>query len=492
MSEPTYRDLADLVAVQAHQLAVQAAQIERQTEQIAAQAKVITDLLAEVGSLRAEVAELKRRLGQNSRNSSRPPSGDELDRSVPRSTRKKTGRKPGKQPGGQGNTLRTTDTPDRVVDHEPVACGGCGDDLTGGADAGSVDRQVFDIPEVTVTVTEHRMHRRRCGCGQLTTADAPTDVTGPVQYGSNLRALVVYLVVYQHIPVHRAAELIGEVTGAGCSPGWISSVVAATSLALTGASDAVKDRLRQAEVLHVDETTINVGGRKWWLHVASNQHFTGFHLHQSRGRVAVNEFGVLPGYTGTVVHDAYAVYDGPGYATARHALCGAHIRRELTAAGEQAPDDAWVNAALDAFNDLNNAAHHARDTDQASIDPQLLQSLINRWEQAILCGLAANPASAGRKQTKTRNLLQRLRDRAEQVLLFARDLTVPHTNNQGERDIRPAKTQIKISGCLRSETGAAAWLRIRAHISTLRKNNINVLDGLRAAITGNPWHPAPT
>jgi transposase len=206
--------------------------------------------------------------------------------------------------------------------------------------------------------------------------------------------------------------------------------------------------------------------------------------------VAVTEFGVLPDYRGVAVHDALSVYDA--YPSADHALCGAHLARELTAAAEAAhPDEVWPEQALAALLGLNAAAHTARDQGLALIPPEVADPLLNRWRHAILCGLATHRPAPGRKQSKTRNLLVRLRDRDEQVLRFARDLTVPFTNNQAERDLRPAKTQLKISGCHRSEAGAHAWTRVRGYISTVRKHGDDVLTALRDAITGNPWKPQP-
>jgi len=126
------------------------------------------------------------------------------------------------------------------------------------------------------------------------------------------------------------------------------------------------------------------------------------------------------------------------------------------------------------------------------IPPETAQPLLDSWRHALLVGLAEHRRVPGRKQSTTRNLLERLRDREQQVLLFARDLSVPFTNNQAERDVRPAKTQLKISGCHRSETTAKAWLRIRGYISTVAKHGDNILDALRDAITGSPWKPPVT
>ena len=223
--------------------------------------------------------------------------------------------------------------------------------------------------------------------------------------------------------------------------------------------------------------------------MACTEKLTAYHLHASRGRAAVDEFGVLPGFTGVAVHDALSVYDGADYRTATHALCCAHLARELVAAAETHPDQAWPKAALDALFDLNDAAHATRERGLTLIPPEIGDPLLENWRHAILCGLATHPRREGRKQSKTRNLLERLRDRHEQVLRFAHDPTVPFSNNQAERDLRPVKTQIKISGCHRSATGARAWLCVRGSISTARKHGVNVLTALRDAITGNPWRP---
>jgi transposase len=443
-----------------------------------------------IEQLQAEVVELKRRLGRHSGNSSQPPSTDGPAVSPSRAVRRRSARRPGKQPGTGGSALFQTSDPDEVIDHVPQACGGCGSDLTGAAALGVVRRQVHDIPTITPVVVEHRLHRRRCGCGTTTTAAAPAGVGAAAVYGPNLRALAVYLLVFQHIPVARAQALIADLTGAHPSTGWISSQLVAVADVLVDVEKLIKTLIVLAHVIHVDETTSNINGVRWWLHVACTDTLTAYHLHPSRGRAAVTEFDVLPAFRGTVVHDALSVYDA--YPGARHALCGAHISRELVAAGEADPDQAWPAQALRALHGLNTAAHHARDQQLPAIPPETAQPLLDSWRHALLVGLAEHRRAPGRRQSKTRNLLERLRDRDHQVLLFARDLSVPFTNNQAERDVRPTKTQMKISGCHRSDTTAKAWLRVRGYISTVRKHGDNILDALRDAITGNPWKPPVT
>jgi transposase/uncharacterized coiled-coil protein SlyX len=455
------------------------------------QARVIGELTARITTQDQRIAELERQLGRNSGNSSQPPSADGPATPPSRATRRRSARRPGKQPGAGGSALFQIGNPDEVIDHVPDACGGCGQDLRAAVAAGVVRRQVHDVPTITPVVVEHRLHRRRCcGCGTTTTAAAPAGVNAAAVYGPNLRALAAYLLVFQHIPVARTQALIADLTGARPSTGWVSSVLTTVADVLADTEKLIKTLIVLAHVIHVDETSSNINGARWWLHVASTEKLTAYHLHRSRGRAAVAEFDVLPDYRGTVVHDALSVYDA--YPNATHALCGAHLARELTAAAEAHPEQVWPEQARRALHGLNSAAHTARDQQLWAIPPEIAEPLLTSWRHALLVGLAEHRRVPGRRQSKTRNLLERLRDRDQHVLLFARDLTVPFTNNQAERDVRPTKTQMKISGCHRSETTARAWLRVRGYISTVRKHGDNVITALRDAINGTPWTPPLT
>ena len=480
-----------------------------QSQQVDAQREQLARLSAQIEELTAQIGELTRKLGRNSRNSSLPPSADRPSNTGGgpaqqedggqstsprrRGRRGQSGRKPGGQPGRAGRTRELTDNPDDVEDHQPGECAGCGGDLTDAHEAGVVRRQVVDIPEpVAPHVIEHRLHARRCGCGHTTTAAAPPGVDAPVQYGPNVAAVAVYLVVFQHVPIERTVMMLADVCGIDVSTGWVSGQVGKAGAALAEATAAIVARLRAGRVLGVDETSVSVGGVRYWLHVARNDHFTAYFLHPCRGRDAVDEFAVLPDYDGVVVHDALAVYDGPDYATATHALCGAHLLRDLTAAAEDNPDQAWPTQAIEALLALNTLATTARDT-ATNMDPDAKAAQLRWFTHAITVGLANHPRAPGRKQTPTRNLLQRIDKRRAEYLRYIDDLAVPFTNNGSERDLRPAKTQQKISGCHRSKTTASHWYTIRGYISTLRKHHEPILAHLRGALTGNPWMPpAPT
>jgi transposase len=402
---------------------------------IESQARVIEELTARIAAQDQRIVELERRLGRNSGNSSQPPWADGPAVAPSRSTRRRSGRRRGKQTGAGGSALFQISDPDEVVDHVPDACRGCGHDLADAAGAGVVRRQVHDIPTISPVVVEHRLHRRRCGCARTTTAAAPAGVGAAACYGPKLRALAVYLLVFPHIPVARTQGLIADLTGARASTGRIGSVLSTVAEVLVDVEKLIKSLIVLAHVIHVDETSSNINGARWWLHAAGTETLSAYHLHPSRGRVAVAEFDLPPAFRGTAVHDALSVYDA--YPGARHALCGAHRARELVAAAqahpEQArPEQARPEQALRALHGLNTAAHEARDRRQPAIPPEIADPLLDSWRHALLVGLAEHRRAPGRKQSKTRNLLERLRDRDDQVLLFARDLSVPFTHNQAE------------------------------------------------------------
>lgn len=207
-------------------------------------------------------------------------------------------------------------------------------------------RPVIDLPVMSPTVTEHRLHRCRCTCGTVTTAAAPEGVAAaPASYGPNLRAWVVYLLVFQHIPVARVVELVTDQSGARPSAGWVCRVLCETAAALGEAEKLIRSLLTAAHILHVDETGTKVTGARWWLHVASTDTLTTYHLDASRGRAAISNLGVLDDFTGIAVHDCWA--SDNAYTDCDHALCGAHIARELLTAAEAHPDQHWLAQAID-------------------------------------------------------------------------------------------------------------------------------------------------
>jgi len=276
---------------------------------------------ARIEELTRRVAELEAAQRRNSRTSSKPPSSDGPAKAPPRSRREPTDRAPGKQPGDPGFTLRQVADPHEVITHVPQACGGCGASLRCAAVTSVETRQVFDLPEVALRVSEHRIQHRTCRCGAVSMAPAPDGVNAPAQYGPRVRAIGAYLVGYQHLPYERACETLSDLLGVGMSVGTLTSVLARTRQALDPFLDAVRHRLAAAPVAHFDETGLRVAGGGAWVHCASTHALSLFTVHPSRGHDAITAAGVLPAFTGIAVHDGYTPYRRYG---AAHALCNAH------------------------------------------------------------------------------------------------------------------------------------------------------------------------
>jgi len=457
------------------------------------QAAVIVSQAAVIEALRVQVAELQARLGQSSRNSSVPPSADGLAKPAPKSRRSRTGRKPGGQPGHPGQTLRQVAVPDEVVVHEPVCCGGCGGGLADARRSGCLRRQVFDLPPVTVRVTEHQLIERTCGgCGTATRAVAPAGVSAaPVSYGPRIAAVIVYLYVGQFLSQQRTADALGELFGVPLSPGTVGKMTerAAATLTDSGLLELIAGRLARAPVAHFDETGLRVAGALHWVHSASTDKYSLITCHRRRGVLAMQAAGVLPHFTGVAVHDAWAPYDT--YTNATHALCGAHVLRELTAVIDLAPagEFCWAQQAHDALLDLKALADKAAASSQAP-EAAALARLTRLLHCAAMLGVTANRDQAGKLARKHHALARRLLHRQDDYLRFTTDPAVPFDNNAAEREIRMIKVRQKVSGCLRTLSGAEAFCALRSYLATARKHDTHFFDALTQLAQGQPWQPA--
>jgi transposase len=445
-----------------------------------------------IAALSARVAELEARLGKNSQNSSKPPSSDAFVKPPPRSLRKKTGRRPGKQDGERGSRLEPRPDPDQIVTHPPACCGSCGEDLAAAPVVGEQVRQVFDIPPIELRVVEHRVQRRRCRCGKVTEGEFPAEASAPTCYGPGLAAVGIYLLGRQHLPVERAAELMGDLFGARVSTGWLSGLLPGAQSRLAEFVAALRERLRAAPVAHFDETGGRVCAKLCWIHVAATGRYTLYHLAAGRGKAAIDAGGVLPVFGGVAVHDgltSYRQYD------VEHALCGAHHLRELAGIGEATGQD-WPTKLADLLVEIHTSVEAAKADGATALSARRWAGYRRRYRLLITEGQHLNPppprtGKRGRpKLGPAASLLRRLDDYQDDVLRFATDFTVAFDNNQAERDIRMVKLQQKISGGWRSEQGAKAFLDVRSYLSTARKHNQNALDVLQQLFTGPAWIPA--
>jgi transposase len=464
------------------------------------QARVIAELRVRVAALEAENAELKRRLGMNSTNSSKPPSSDSpFTKPTPKSLRHRSGRKPGGQPGHPGSTLALVDNPNERRRHEPGACTGCGSSLAGAPEVGVERRQVFDLPPMTVRVVEHQLIARRCACGATSCGSAPQGVSAPVQYGPRITAIMLYLYVGQFLSKKRTAQALAELFGTPVSEGTVARMSARAAAGLDEFCTQIGDRIAEAEVAGFDETGLRVAEKLHWVHCARTSRYTLITCHPRRGRDGINAAGVLGRFRGVAVHDAWAPYDT--YAEADHQLCCAHAQRELAAVADAAPTTAptdaqwcWATQAGDALVAMQKLVAEAiaagADASPMPVDPDALANQVQLYRSAAQIGLTQTAARSDKVMRKHNALARRLLDRQDDYLRFTTDWQVPAHNNGSERDIRMIKLRQKVSGCLRTLTGAQQFCAIRSYLSTAAKHGHTFFDTLVRLAEGRPWMPA--
>jgi transposase len=458
-------------------------------ERLAVMEQALARANERIEALEAENAELRRRLGQTPRNSSVPPSAQGLGKPAPKSLRGRSGRRSGGQDGHLGRTLRQVEKPDETVCHEPAVCGGCGVSLDDAPLAAVTRRQVFEIPPIKARVTEHRLNTRRCACGVVTCASAPTGGDAPVQYGPRLAAIVVYLLVAQFGAQKRVAQAVADLFGVPISAGSVAALTARAAVRLDGDFlAAVRSALVAADVVNFDETGFRVAGRLHWVHSASTGKYSLLYVHRKRGRDAIDAGQILPVFTGIAVHDAWAPYDC--YPQATHALCCAHLLRELTAAGELDPSATWAEQGIQALLTLKNAADTAIAAGLDHIDPDVLAAGVAAFRHAALVGVKDHTSQTTPIGKKLAALARRMRERIDDYLRFAHEIRrCPFDNNAAEREVRMVKIRQKISGAMRTLTGAEHFCHLRSYLATATKHGVNLYDALVQLTSGKPWIP---
>jgi len=434
---------------------------------ISSSTKVIVELLLTVIIL------LMNRLGLNSKNSSKPPSADNKNGNDDNKGKKERGA----QPGHKGTTLDPIDNPDEIkiirLDRRTLPRG---NDYT---HDGYIIRQVFNI-RISRFVTEYGAEKVIDHNGGFFVAPFPDGVTHRTQYGASIKARAVYLSVEQMIPYERIQEQFKHDANITIATGSLVNFKREISIKLEELqfNQVAKHALIKAEVMHSDETGINIGGKRLWLHGASNNLWSWFEPHKKRGSEAMNDIGILPLFLGLLCHDHWKPYFLYG---CEHSLCNAHHDRELVRALEQ-DGQKWAEKMRNFLLDLNKEVNT---TDNNQLSTRKIKASIKTFRKILSDGNEECPevkAKAGKKkrpaQTKSRNLLERLRDYENEVLRFIAESLAPFTNNLGERDIRMTKVQQKISGCFVSMQTAKEHFIIKSYISTCKKNDMSASDAL--------------
>lgn len=446
----------------------------------------------EIAHLKGRIKELEGRLNQNSSNSSRPPSSDGFKKRIA-NLRKRSGKKPGGQPGHQGDTLQMISDPDEVILHLPNRKNCCSCGCEAWEKLAFEVAQVVDIPVIKAKITEHRKVRYKCrNCGEILSGTFPEGiVANRAQYGEGIQSLAVYFNEYHFIPYHRLKELFSDCFSLTLSVGSLVNFIKKAGERLATFEDHLRDALLSSSLLHGDETGMRCESKTQWIHSLSNDQLTYYQLDAHRGTEGQEQIGLLPAYKGHLVHDRYASYFQ--YEQMDHSLCNAHLLRELKYLYEQ-EGCCWAEQIK---NLLLKAKEHKEKC--SSVSQHYKTRLGNEFKKIVLHHLkkedrkmAGSPRLKRRgkpKRSKAHNLLRALCKYQKAVLAFIMEPNVPFDNNQAERDLRMVKTKQKISGCFRSTDGGQAFCRIRSYLSTLKKNNENILQGIKNALKGNSYFP---
>ena len=473
-------------------------QYAKQVAELTALVQTLTEsnaaLTETIKELQDTIKELQRQLNQNSQNSSKPPSSDGFTK--PQSQRTKTGRKPGGQKGHPGSHMSIPHAPDEVKAHFPVKCLSCPhlNECVLSGDVFTCGEKRYEVNAViTTTVTEHQsLQVSCCPRGEGTMAgEFPAGIRAYVQYGDSVCVLAGLLSTYGAVSAMRIHVLLGSLLGVSLSTGTITDMVSRCARKVGHTLETIKSMLKRADVGNFDETGTDVNGHTIWVHNSSTPELTYQTIHGKRGQAGMEDNGVLSEFNGIAVHDCwspYWKYDGID-----HAVCNAHLLRELTGVEQYSPDHTWAPA----FKSLLRTMKKARDKAVAKRKSELSYYYLHKFDMEYdrimkiadeECPLPSKPSvkkKGRRKKGKERSLIERLMKLKASVCLFTRDFRVPFDNNQAERDVRNVKTKTKVAGCFRTIRGAQDYLDVMSYISTGRKHGVSAYEALTAAFAGN-------
>ena len=456
----------------------------------------IDGLHGTIDELKATIRELQSKIGRNSQNSSQPPSQDGFSKPQPRSQRPKTGRKPGGQSGHAGVHMEIPHEPDEILQHLPSKCMCC-PHLAECREKGGVfscGEKRYEVNVVVSTkVTEHQsLEAVACPYGEtVPAADFPENIRAYVQYGDSVSVLVGLLNTYGAVSVNRIHVLLGSLMGVGLSTGTIASMTAQCAARVGGTLATIREMLTKEDVVHFDETGTDVNGRTVWVHSSSTRDLTYQTVSTKRGQTGMEGNGVLTDFRGIAVHDCWKPYWK--YDDVRHAVCCAHLLRELTWVEEFGDNPGWATRFKKILLDMKKAKERTRARDGDGISQYYSRKFDAEYDDIIREAEAVCPEppetpdrKRGRKKKgKERSLLERLKTLKDSICMFLHNFLVPFDNNQAERDVRNVKTKTKVSGCFRTEDGAQNYLDVMSYLSTGMKHGVSVFDALTAAFAGN-------
>ena len=450
----------------------------------------------QIVALQLQGAELQSRLNKNSRNSSKPPSSDGLNKPAPKSLRV-AGEKPtGGQKGHPGSTLCQATQPDKIVVHDvPDQCQACQRDLA--FSYVGETRQVFDLPSLKFEVTEHHAMQAICSCGQMHSGVFPVGVNATVQYGPRAQAAMVHLNQNHAVSVQRTAALMKDLFGLRVGQATVVKASRTGAQILRPTVQGIGQGAVSSAVLHADETGMRVAKKLHWLHVLASDTLTWIGCHPKRGTEAFEALALLQQFQGVLVHDGWVPYKA---LPCQHALCNAHHLRELTYLLEE-QGQAWAGDMIELLTHANhtdnvNCANGQSPNYNAQKYQTQVRDLRHLYDAILAQAQGDNPIalSTGKrgrpKQSKATNLIARLRDYSDDVWRFMTQANVPFTNNLAEQTVRMPKVKQKVSGCFRTLHGAQTYCVIRSYCATMHKQGANIFESLAASFKGAPPQPS--
>ena len=457
---------------------------------------LILMLQGQITALQEAVKQMQSRLNMSSRNSSKPPSSDGLNKPVPKSLRV-AGRNPtGGQKGHPGSTLCQATQPDKIVLHDvPDQCQACQRKLPFAYV--SETRQVFDLPTLKFEVTEHHAMQAICSCGHVHTGEFPVDVNAGVQYGPRAQAAMVHLNQNHAVSLQRTAALMKDFFGLPVSQATVVKAAQAGAEILQPTVQNIGQAAVASGVLHADETGMRVAKKLHWLHILATDTLTWMGCHPRRGTEAFDALALLQQFKGVLVHDGWMPYKA---LQCQHALCNAHHLRELTYLLEE-QDQAWAGDMIELLTHANHLDNvNFADGQTPNYDAPKYQTQVrdlrHLYDAILAQALVDNPIalSTGKrgrpKQSKATNLIGRLRGYSDDVWRFMTQANVPFTNNLAEQAVRMPKVKQKVSGCFRTLQGAQTYCVIRSYCATMHKQGANIFESLVAAFKGAPPQPS--
>jgi len=494
-SDMTQREYEDTINRLNSSLEQLTQMFQLQMQQLQIQSQQLQDLTELLKAKDEEIARLKEQLNKNSNNSSKPPSSDGYKKPAPKSSRRKSGKHPGGQEGHPGSNLFAPEVPKTYEYHMPSCCHGC-PNTEECRKNGCVcaRRQVVDA-KVEVSVTEHQQIKiRKCPLNPAVRnvkGEFPEEITAPVQYGKGLQALVVALNTYGAVSVQRTHDILAGVFSLPLSVGSIQAMLRQCAKQLSEILPWIREQLSNSPLMHCDETGGRINGKLNWIHFNGNEQFSLLTLNPYRGHKGMTAIGILPHYSGTIVHDCWTAYWK--YPQLNHAICNAHILRELNGVTENYPEQKWANDFRKLLLEMKAVADKAHQKEKPALSYYYRHKFSRKYDEIINAGLLANPlpeepeGKRGRKKKgKIRALIERLQSNKAAVCLFVNDLLMPFDNNLAERGLRMTKAKFKIAGCFRTSEGCQDYLDIMSYVDSAKKHGKSAYEAICMAVIGTP------